>query len=95
VKITESEVLHVARLARLKLEPELLLRFQRELSSILDYMDLLKEVDTTGVEPTFHAHALTNALREDSVLPSQSRHDALSNAPRLHDDTFVVPKVIE
>ncbi|MGD0209812.1 MAG: Asp-tRNA(Asn)/Glu-tRNA(Gln) amidotransferase subunit GatC [Desulfomonilia bacterium] len=95
MKITESEVLHVARLARLNLEPELLVRFQRELSSILDYMDMLKEVDTTGVEPTFHAHSLTNALREDSVLPSQSRHDALSNAPRLHEDTFVVPKVIE
>jgi len=95
VKITESEVLHVARLARLNLEPELLVRFQRELSCILDSIVRLKEVDTTGVEPTFHAHSLTNALREDSVLPSQSRHDALSNAPRLHEDTFVVPKVIE
>ena len=95
MKITESEVLHVARLARLNLEPELLARFQRELSSILDYMDMLKEVDTTGVEPTFHAHVLENALRDDSVSPSQSRQDALSNAPKVHNDAFVVPKVIE
>jgi aspartyl-tRNA(Asn)/glutamyl-tRNA(Gln) amidotransferase subunit C len=95
VKISEAEVLHVARLARLTLEPEELIRFKRELSSILDYMDMLKEIDTTGVEPTFHAHSITNALRDDSVIQSQSATDALMNAPCVHNDLFVVPKVIE
>jgi aspartyl-tRNA(Asn)/glutamyl-tRNA(Gln) amidotransferase subunit C len=95
VKITESEVLHVARLARLDLNPDERMKFQRELSSILDYMDMLKRVETTGVEPTFHTHSITDALRDDSVSPSQPRHVALSNAPRIHDYAFSVPKVIE
>jgi aspartyl-tRNA(Asn)/glutamyl-tRNA(Gln) amidotransferase subunit C len=95
VKITESEVLHVAHLARLKLEPEELAKFQKELSSILDYMDLLQEIDTKGIEPTFHAHSITNALRDDAVIQSQHMSDALRNAPMVQDDLFIVPKVIE
>ena len=95
MKITESEVLHVARLARLNLEHEELVRFQRELSSILDYMDLLNGIETRGVEPTFHTQSITNALREDTVKPSQSRHDALNNAPCSRGHVFTVPKVIE
>ena len=95
MKITESEVIHVARLARLNLEPEELSRFQRELSSILDYMDLLKAVKTDGVEPTFHAQTIVNALRDDLAMASQSRDDALRNAPVSHDNAFSVPKVIE
>jgi aspartyl-tRNA(Asn)/glutamyl-tRNA(Gln) amidotransferase subunit C len=95
VKITESEVLHVARLARLTLDPEELAKFQKELSSILDYMDMLQEIDTKGIEPIFHAHSITNALRDDAVIQSQPSSDALRNAPMVHDELFIVPKVIE
>jgi aspartyl-tRNA(Asn)/glutamyl-tRNA(Gln) amidotransferase subunit C len=95
VKITEEEVLHVSRLARLTLLPEEVARYRKELSAILDYMDMLKEPDTSGIEPTFHTQSITNALREDEVVPSQDRRDALLNAPKTHDGAVVVPKVIE
>lgn len=95
VKITGAEVLHVSKLARLKIEPHELERFQKELSSILEYMDMLQEVNTEGVKPTFHFHSITNALRNDEVKQSQSRDDALSNAPKVFDGCIVVPRVIE
>lgn len=95
VKITEEQVAYVSTLARLRLEPEELGNFRQELSTILTYMGMLEEVNTQGVEPTFHAHSLTNALRGDRVEPSQSREDALSNAPKVIDGNIAVPKVIE
>jgi aspartyl-tRNA(Asn)/glutamyl-tRNA(Gln) amidotransferase subunit C len=95
VKITQDDVLHVARLARLTLAPQELASYQRELSEILSYMEILHGVDTTGVAPTFHAQSIINALRDDSVTQSQSFHDAQRNAPCISENTFVVPKVIE
>jgi aspartyl-tRNA(Asn)/glutamyl-tRNA(Gln) amidotransferase subunit C len=95
VKITKEEVLHVSRLARLTLLPDEISRYRKELSAILDYMDMLKELDTSGIEPTFHTQSITNALREDEVIPSQDRGNALLNAPKTHDGAIVVPKVIE
>jgi aspartyl-tRNA(Asn)/glutamyl-tRNA(Gln) amidotransferase subunit C len=95
VKITLDDVLHVARLARLALEPRELELFQKELSEILSYMDILRGVDTTGIEPTFHAQSIINALRDDSIGQSQSSYDVQRNAPCMNEDTFVVPKVIE
>ena len=95
MKITQADVLHVARLARLALEPQELALYQRELSDILSYMDILDGVDTTGIEPTFHAQSIINALRDDSVKQSQSSHDTQRNAPCMSENTFVVPKVID
>ncbi|HPS93756.1 MAG TPA: Asp-tRNA(Asn)/Glu-tRNA(Gln) amidotransferase subunit GatC, partial [Deltaproteobacteria bacterium] len=95
VKITEEQVVYVSMLARLKLEPHDLGSFRQELSTILEYMGMLEEVNTEGVEPTFHAHSLTNALRDDEVAPSQGRDDALFNAPKVIDGNIAVPKVIE
>ena len=95
VKITEEQVMHVSKLARLKLESKELARFRKDLSAILEYMDMLNEVDTTGVKPTFHVHSITNAMREDEVENSQSIDDALLNAPQRNDGAIVVPKVIE
>jgi len=95
VKITQADVLHVARLARIKLEPHEQASYQRELSNILSYMEILGGVDTTGVEPTFHAQSMINALRDDSVKQSQSAGDTLHNAPCMSENTFVVPKVID
>jgi aspartyl-tRNA(Asn)/glutamyl-tRNA(Gln) amidotransferase subunit C len=95
VKITQADVLYVARLARLTLEPQELASYQKELSDILSYMEILGGVDTTGVEPTFHAQSIINALRDDLVKQSQSSHDTLRNAPCISGNTFVVPKVID
>ncbi len=86
---------HVANLARLSLsegEKEL---FGRQLDSILSYMDKLNELDTKGVEPTSHVIAIRNVTREDAVVLSLDREDALANAPDRTEKFYRVPKIIE
>ncbi len=95
MRLSVDDVLHCARLARLRLDPGEIERFRQELSSVLDYMDLLGDIDTRGIEPTVHVHALTNALREDVVEPSMPREEALRCAPCVHEGAFDVPMVIE
>ena len=95
MKITDSEVLHVARLARLKLDTDELALFQKDLNAILEYMDMLLEIDTTRIIPTVHTATVMNVMRPDSIKRSQERAEALSNAPKHKDGNIVVPKVIE
>ncbi|KPK88457.1 MAG: glutamyl-tRNA amidotransferase [Deltaproteobacteria bacterium SM23_61] len=95
MKITKQEVDHVALLARLKFGETEKERFTTQLNTILEYMDKLKELDTTQVEPTFHALARTNVLREDQVLSSNPQDLSLSNAPDVDRGFFRVPKIIE
>lgn len=95
MKITDSQVLHVASLAKLSLEPEEVKRLVGELNTILDYMDLLSEADTAGVEPMHHPFPVENIFRDDAAMPSQAREEALMNAPRQKEGFIVVPKVIE
>jgi len=63
--ISKKEVEHIAKLARLGLTEEEITKFQRELSAILDYIEKLKEVDVTGVEPTSHSILVENIMRKD------------------------------
>jgi len=93
-KITLDQVKHVARLARLALSDEKLTRLAGQLENILEYVDKISEVDTAGVEPTAHAMALTNALREDVAEPALSVEQVLQNAPETDGPFFRVPKVI-
>ena len=92
--ITKTEVLHVAHLARLDIDDADVDRFAGQIDTILDYVDTLKKVDTSGVAATSHAISLTNAFREDEVQGQLNREDALANAPEKDDGTFVVPKII-
>ena len=71
--IEREQVLHVARLSRLKLEEAEVTAMQGDLSSILDHVDRLSEIDIEGVEPTSHVVPLENVLREDSPRPSLDR----------------------
>lgn len=95
MKITSSDVEHVAGLARLRLSSEETEKLLSQLDSILGYMDLLAEADTEGVSPTHHSSSLVNALRPDEIRESQGLSDALLNAPEQKDGYIVVPKVIE
>lgn len=95
MSLSEDDVLHAARLARLRLTHEEAARLVRDLGAVLAYMDMLGEIDTQGVVPTFHAHSRTNALREDSLAPSLEVHEALGNAPCIHGVSFEVPRIIE
>lgn len=89
--IERKQVLHVARLSRLRLSEEETETLTRELSSVLDHVDKLAEVDTEGVEPTSHVVPLENVLRADQPRPSLDPEIALSQAPDPRDGAFRVP----
>ena len=93
--ISRDQVVHVGRLARLGLTDAEIDRLTLQLSDILDHFEALAAVDTTGVEPTAHPLPLQNVMRTDSVAPSLSRDDALSNAPEVEDGLIRVRAVLE
>ena len=95
MKITRKEVEYVAHLARLELTAEEAEEFAGQLSQILEYFDKLKELDTSGIQPTSHAIPMVNAFREDEVRPSCDQDTALANAPEKEQGFFRVPKIIE
>ncbi|MEI7937065.1 MAG: Asp-tRNA(Asn)/Glu-tRNA(Gln) amidotransferase subunit GatC [Verrucomicrobiota bacterium] len=91
----DIDVKYVAHLARLSLSAEEEQKIGAQLSNILGYIEKLKEVDVTGVEPTAHAFPLVNVTRPDEVRPSLSNEDALRNAPSTANGLFIVPKIVE
>lgn len=91
----DFNIKYVAHLARLKLTPEEETQLGAQLGNILGYIEKLKEVDVTGVEPTAHAFPLVNVFRPDEPRPGLSTEEALRNAPKRANGLFVVPKVVE
>jgi aspartyl-tRNA(Asn)/glutamyl-tRNA(Gln) amidotransferase subunit C len=89
--IDREQVLHVAKLARLKLTDAEVDRMAGEMSKILDHVEQMNELDLDGVEPTSHAVQLENVLREDAPRPSLPREKALENAPDATATGFRVP----
>lgn len=89
--IDRDQVLHVARLARLRLSDDEVERMSSELSSILEHVDRISELELEGVEPTSHVVALENVLRPDEPRESLPRERALEQAPDPADDAFRVP----
>ena len=90
-----DEVRRIAQLARLTLTPEDERTFAGQLSAILEYVEQLRGLDVSGVEPMTHALADAAPLREDEVLPSLAPERALANAPAREDTCFKVPRIIE
>jgi aspartyl-tRNA(Asn)/glutamyl-tRNA(Gln) amidotransferase subunit C len=91
VMIDREEVLHVARLARLKLGDEEIEPLARELSAILDHVAHIGELDLEGVAPTTHVIEVTGALRADEPRESLPRAVALAPAPAVSGNGFSVP----
>jgi aspartyl-tRNA(Asn)/glutamyl-tRNA(Gln) amidotransferase subunit C len=89
------DVRYVARLARLALSPEEEQKFGAQLGHVLGYIEKLKEVDVSGVEPTAHAFPLVNVTRPDETRPSMTNEEALHNAPAKANGLFIVPKIVE
>jgi aspartyl-tRNA(Asn)/glutamyl-tRNA(Gln) amidotransferase subunit C len=80
--LSDDDVRHIAKLARLKLKDSEVKKFSKELTSILDYIDILNEVDTENVEPTAQVTGLTNVERAEEVKPSEaSKEDLLGCSP--------------
>jgi aspartyl-tRNA(Asn)/glutamyl-tRNA(Gln) amidotransferase subunit C len=93
--LSEADVLKVARLARLELEPDEVRRMAAELSAIVGYVQQLSELDTSEVPPTAQVHVDRLALRDDEPVPSLPHEDALSEAPRVGHDGFAVPGFVD
>lgn len=93
--LSREEVQKVALLARLKLTSEELELMTRQLNQIVEYVEQLREVDTTDVEPLAHPLPVTNRFRDDEVRPSLPREEALKNAPDHDGEFFLVPPVLE
>ncbi|MGZ5339272.1 MAG: Asp-tRNA(Asn)/Glu-tRNA(Gln) amidotransferase subunit GatC [Thermoleophilaceae bacterium] len=89
--IDREQVLHVAKLARLRLSDDEVERMTGELSQILEHVEQMEGLDLDGVEPTSHVVALENVLRDDVPRDSLSRKRALEGAPEAAADGFRVP----
>jgi aspartyl-tRNA(Asn)/glutamyl-tRNA(Gln) amidotransferase subunit C len=89
--IDREQVLHVARLARLRLSDEEVERMSGELSTILDHIEKIGELELDDVEPTSHVIELENVLREDEPRPSWPRERVLEEAPDVAEGGFRVP----
>jgi aspartyl-tRNA(Asn)/glutamyl-tRNA(Gln) amidotransferase subunit C len=95
MSLSRDEVAKVALLARLRLTPEELDTFTGQLSSIVDFVAQLQEVDTSGVEPLAHGVEMRNVFRDDVRGPALDREAALANAPKRDAEGFLVPAVLE
>ena len=89
--IDRDQVLHVARLARLRLSDDEVERMASELSSILDHIEKIEELDLDDVQPTSHVVEVENVLREDEPRPSWPRERILEGAPDVAEGGFGVP----
>ncbi|HEX4348827.1 MAG TPA: Asp-tRNA(Asn)/Glu-tRNA(Gln) amidotransferase subunit GatC [Verrucomicrobiae bacterium] len=89
------DIKYVAHLARISLTPDEEKKIGAQLGPILGYIEKLRELDVTGIEPTAHAVPMVNVTRADEVRPSLSHAEALRNAPRQAGGLFVVPKIVE
>jgi aspartyl-tRNA(Asn)/glutamyl-tRNA(Gln) amidotransferase subunit C len=88
-------VTKVAKLARLELRADELPEMTRQLGAILDFVDQLRGLDTTGVEPLAHPLPVQNIFRDDEPGVSLDVADALANAPERQGDFFAVPAVLD
>ena len=95
IRISEKEVEHVARLARLSLSADDVTKMQGELEGILAFMATLEKLDTNGVPPTTHSIAMSTPLREDRATASLARSEVLAAAAKSEAGAFAVPKVLD
>ena len=92
--LSESDVRHVALLARLELSDAEIERFRTDLNSILSHIDEIQRLDLEGVEPTAHPLDVVNVTRADEIRPGLSREAALKNAPQQEAGAFVIPQIV-
>jgi len=96
MSVTKDEIHYVANLARLQLKDEEAENLKEDMNKILGYMEKLRELDTSDVEPLEHVSDETSStFREDKAKEPISHEDALRNAPDADSDYFRVPRVIE
>ncbi len=90
--ISDETIEYVGILAKLELSGQEKEQARRDMGQMLDYIDKLKELDTSGVEPMSHVFQVQNVFREDVVTNGDGREEYLCNAPQQKDGMFLVPK---
>ena len=93
--LSREEVLRIARLARIEIAEGEVEAMRAELNGILDLIDQMRAVDTSGVEPMSHPQAQAQRLREDRVTEPDQRDRFQAVAPQVEDGLYLVPKVID
>jgi aspartyl-tRNA(Asn)/glutamyl-tRNA(Gln) amidotransferase subunit C len=92
--ISDRDVAHVARLARLTLSEEELGRYTTQLAAVLEHAADIASLDIERVPPTAHPFPLANVFREDVPRPCLDRDEVLSQAPDVEDDRFRIPRIL-
>ena len=95
MEVNDILVNNLANLARLQFNDVEKEMIKKDLEQMIGFVDKLKELDTTGVEPLLHMSDVVNVLREDKIQGSSSREEALKNAPDSDGSYFRIPKVIK
>lgn len=93
--LTPDNIVSIAHLARVGIEPEALAPLAADLTNMLDLVEQLQAIDTTGVEPMAHPASASLWLREDEVTETNQRETLQAPAPQTQDGYFLVPRVIE
>lgn len=93
--ISDETIDYVGILAKLELSDEERERAKKDMAEMLDYIDQLNDLDTTGVEPMSHVFPVQNVFREDVVTNGDESSLVLQNAPAKKDGSFKVPKTVE
>ena len=93
--ISDETIEYVGILAKLELSDEEKEQAKKDMGSMLDYIDKLNELDTTGVEPMSHVFPVNNLFREDVVVNGDEHEKILANAPEEKDQSFKVPRTVE
>lgn len=93
--ISDETIEYVGILAKLKLSDEEKEQAKKDMGSMLDYIDKLNELDTSGVEPMSHVFPVNNVFREDVITNEDTKEKILSNAPEEKDGSFVVPRTVD
>ncbi len=94
MKLTRDDVLKLAKLSRLKLSEDEIVKFQTELSAILEYVNQLDGVDVEGLEPTYQVTGLKNVLRKDEVAEQTEQSALLKNTPAKEGDYIKVKRMV-
>lgn len=95
MKIDKDSIKKIAHLARLEFDERSAEKMSNEMSQILDWVEQLNELDTTGIEPLTTMSSELNVMREDKIGKHLDHESALRNAPKRDADYFRVPKVLE
>lgn len=93
--IDDATIDYVGILAKLELSAQEKEQAKSDMARMLDYIDRLNELDTTGVEPMSHVFPVENVMREDVVTNGDGSEQTLANAPERTDTAFIVPKTVE